>query len=159
MSGPRRGEFGNWSAGVASDERGGGVGGEGVHLYVLVHGFNSCQGHLRYVAKRIKAALGGPAVVYLAGSNQPRVNNPLFHPTHDGIDVGGERLAQEISDLVRRPEHARLKYISFFGNSLGGLIARYAFGLLFNPDTGLPLPTLPTRSPRQRQSPSVAQNL
>ena len=134
VSGPRRGEFGDWSAGVASGEER--KEGEGVHLYVLVHGFNSCSGHLQYVAKRIKAALGAPAVVYLAGSNQPRVNNPLFHPTHDGIDVSGERLAQEVSDLVRRPEHTRLKYISFFGNSLGGLITRYAFGLLFSPETG-----------------------
>jgi pimeloyl-ACP methyl ester carboxylesterase len=110
--------------------------GEAVHLYVLVHGFNSCSSHLKYVAKRIKAELGAPAVVYLAGSNQPKVNNPLFHPTHDGIDVGGERLAQEVSDLVRLPEHAGLRFISFFGNSLGGLISRYAFGLLFDSDTG-----------------------
>ncbi len=54
--------------------------------------------------------------------------------TYDGIEVGGERLAQEIEDeLVELEERGnRITKISFVGYSLGGIIARYCIGLFFS---------------------------
>ena len=52
--------------------------------------------------------------------------------TYDGIELGGERVAMEIEETLT--ELARdgyeIKKISMVGYSLGGLIARYAIGLL-----------------------------
>lgn len=42
--------------------------------------------------------------------------------------------------MVAQPEHRNLQYISFLGNSMGGLFLRFAFGLLFDRDTGLMTP-------------------
>ncbi|KAI3972584.1 hypothetical protein MKX01_019242 [Papaver californicum] len=54
--------------------------------------------------------------------------------TLDGVDIMGERLADEVLSVVkRRPEHQK---ISFVAHSLGGLVARYAIGRLYfsNPE-------------------------
>jgi triacylglycerol esterase/lipase EstA (alpha/beta hydrolase family) len=51
-----------------------------------------------------------------------------------GIDVCGQRLAQEVQQLVSSTPS--LTTISFIGHSMGGLIARYAIGLLADPATG-----------------------
>lgn len=52
--------------------------------------------------------------------------------TYDGIELGGERLCQEIEDevenLARRAQ--RIRRFSIAGYSIGGLVARYAVGLL-----------------------------
>ena len=52
--------------------------------------------------------------------------------TYDGIETGGERVTQEIEETLE--ECARsgqtIKKLSVVGYSLGGLIARYAIGLL-----------------------------
>ncbi|PKU86118.1 hypothetical protein MA16_Dca001949 [Dendrobium catenatum] len=54
--------------------------------------------------------------------------------TLDGVDVMGERLAEEVADVTnRRPE---LKKISFVAHSVGGLVARYALGRLYRPPGG-----------------------
>ena len=54
--------------------------------------------------------------------------------TYDGIEVGAERVAQEIEDEVERLEKdgTHIKKLSMVGYSLGGLIARYAIGLLYS---------------------------
>jgi len=57
-----------------------------------------------------------------------------FLKTFDGIDVCGERLAEEIKGIVR--EKPSLRSISIVGHSLGGLISRYALGVLFCKETG-----------------------
>ena len=51
---------------------------------------------------------------------------------YDGIDVGGERVAQEIEEKLQELAHDGhdIKKLSMVGYSLGGLIARYAIGLL-----------------------------
>lgn len=51
-----------------------------------------------------------------------------------GIDVCGQRLAVEVQQLVSNTPS--LTAISFIGHSMGGLIARYAIGLLSDPTTG-----------------------
>lgn len=60
-----------------------------------------------------------------------KTNSSSF--TYDGIEVGGERIADEIEQTVARltQQGARLTKISLVGYSLGGLIARYAVGLLY----------------------------
>lgn len=50
--------------------------------------------------------------------------------TYDGIDWGGERVAQEILDEVEKvaTEGGKVTRLSVMGYSLGGLIARYVIG-------------------------------
>lgn len=53
--------------------------------------------------------------------------------TYDGIERGGERLAHEVEDALdglARNGHA-IRKLSVVGYSLGGLVARYALGLLY----------------------------
>jgi hypothetical protein len=60
---------------------------------------------MRYLAKKLAAALGPSSMVHVAKCNQARVPNFIVHPTHDGVDRGGERLAEEIrqvSDSITR---------------------------------------------------------
>jgi hypothetical protein len=53
--------------------------------------------------------------------------------TYDGVDIGGERVTHEIESEVAELEKqgAKLKKISITGYSLGGLVSRYAIGLLY----------------------------
>ncbi|KAL6525449.1 hypothetical protein OROHE_015756 [Orobanche hederae] len=56
--------------------------------------------------------------------------------TFDGVDKMGERLAEEVIDVIK---HWRgVRKISFVAHSLGGLVARYAIGRLYklSPRTG-----------------------
>jgi hypothetical protein len=52
--------------------------------------------------------------------------------TYDGIELGGERLAREIEETLDALEQKgqKIQKLSIVGYSLGGLIARYAVGLL-----------------------------
>lgn len=54
--------------------------------------------------------------------------------TYDGIELGGERVCQEIEEEIERltREGQTIKKISIVGYSLGGLVARYAIGLLYS---------------------------
>uniref|UniRef100_A0A453P7C0 DUF676 domain-containing protein n=1 Tax=Aegilops tauschii subsp. strangulata TaxID=200361 RepID=A0A453P7C0_AEGTS len=58
-------------------------------------------------------------------------NSNMHKLTLDGIDVMGERLAQEvIEEINKRPQITK---ISFVAHSVGGLVARYAIGRLYRP--------------------------
>src|SRR3954469_14338320 len=52
--------------------------------------------------------------------------------TYDGIELGGERVCQEIEEEIAKLAKAgqEIKKLSLVGYSLGGLVARYAVGLL-----------------------------
>ena len=52
--------------------------------------------------------------------------------TYDGIERGGERVCAEIEAELRLVEEkgGKIKKLSIVGYSLGGLVARYAVGLL-----------------------------
>lgn len=56
--------------------------------------------------------------------------------TYDGIEVCGERLAHEIEETLSQLETDghKIRKLSVVGYSLGGLIARYALGLLYARD-------------------------
>ncbi|GAU14282.1 hypothetical protein TSUD_308420 [Trifolium subterraneum] len=52
--------------------------------------------------------------------------------TFDGVDVTGDRLAEEVISVIKR--HPSVQKISFIAHSLGGLIARYAIAKLYERD-------------------------
>jgi dienelactone hydrolase len=54
--------------------------------------------------------------------------------TYDGVDTGGERVAEEVERKIEELAESGhdITKISVVGYSLGGLIARYAIGLLFH---------------------------
>ncbi|XP_073306546.1 lipid droplet phospholipase 1-like isoform X2 [Primulina huaijiensis] len=54
--------------------------------------------------------------------------------TLDGVDVMGERLAEEVLEVIDRKPG--LKKISFVAHSVGGLVARFAIGKLCKPSKG-----------------------
>jgi hypothetical protein len=54
--------------------------------------------------------------------------------TYDGIELGGERVCLEIEEEIEKlaKEGQEIKRISIVGYSLGGLIGRFACGLLYS---------------------------
>lgn len=53
--------------------------------------------------------------------------------TYDGIELGGERVTLEIEEEIEaiRRKGGNITKLSIVGYSLGGLVARYAVGLLY----------------------------
>ena len=93
------------------------------HLVVLVHGLFGKPADWRHVVRELEAGLGGRGVrIFVSRAN-------LLWRTFDGVDVCGARLAAEVEALVAA-EGAGLETISIVGHSLGGLIGRYAVGVL-----------------------------
>ncbi|KAJ8614500.1 hypothetical protein CTAYLR_000764 [Chrysophaeum taylorii] len=90
------------------------------HLVVTVHGLSGFATDLGYVGRRLEAESDGRVVVLACTCNEGR--------TTDGLAAGGRRVADEVS----RFEAPSLRTISFLGNSLGGLYARYALAHLFD---------------------------
>ncbi|KAF1849410.1 lipase/serine esteras-like protein [Cucurbitaria berberidis CBS 394.84] len=98
------------------------------HLCVLVHGLWGNPEHLKYLSTTLRERFPEDKVHILVAKR----NAGSF--TYDGIDTGGERVADEVEQKLE--ELARsghdIKKISVIGYSLGGLIARYAIGLLYH---------------------------
>lgn len=94
------------------------------HLIVLIHGLNGAPSDLQYLAQQLSQALP-------AGSTHchcTAVNSTSRYSTHDGVDVGGQRVYDDIVSVIQRLKQSgsALQYISVVGHSLGGLYARYA---------------------------------
>ncbi|MCJ1243142.1 hypothetical protein MMC30_000339 [Trapelia coarctata] len=98
------------------------------HLCVLVHGLWGNPQHLWYLRQALEETYGKEKLAIVVAAR----NSDTF--TYDGIEVGAERVAQEIEDEVERLEKdgTHIKKLSMVGYSLGGLIARYAIGLLYS---------------------------
>ncbi|OJJ51704.1 hypothetical protein ASPZODRAFT_452842 [Penicilliopsis zonata CBS 506.65] len=96
------------------------------HLCVLVHGLWGNPSHLDYVASALRERHNEDRLVVLAVKR----NAGTF--TYDGIELGGERVAHEIEETLEKlaSEGYKIKKLSVVGYSLGGLVARYALGLL-----------------------------
>ncbi|ERF76883.1 hypothetical protein EPUS_02594 [Endocarpon pusillum Z07020] len=96
------------------------------HLCVLVHGLWGNPSHLNYVASALREKYGEDQLVVLA------VKRNAGSYTYDGIETGGERVAKEIEEALDElaREGYNMKKLSMVGYSLGGLVARYALGLL-----------------------------
>ncbi|KAF2262839.1 lipase/serine esteras-like protein [Lojkania enalia] len=98
------------------------------HLCVLVHGLWGTPDHLKFLATSLRDKYPEDKLHILV----PKRNSGSF--TYDGIELGGERVANEVEETLEdlaRSGH-EIKKLSVIGYSLGGLISRYAIGLLYH---------------------------
>ncbi|KAK3946015.1 putative serine esterase-domain-containing protein [Diplogelasinospora grovesii] len=97
------------------------------HLCVLVHGLWGNPNHMANIAKALRAQYL-PDKLYILVAKR---NAGSF--TYDGIELGGERVCVEIEEELQIIESkgGNIKKLSVVGYSLGGLVARYAIGLLY----------------------------
>ncbi|GAB7365765.1 hypothetical protein MBLNU230_g7100t1 [Neophaeotheca triangularis] len=94
------------------------------HLCVLIHGLWGNPSHLEQLRSTLQAQHEGLHIL-VAKSNTDSY-------TYDGIALGGERITNEIEQqLADLSSTTTITKISIVGYSLGGLIARYAIGLLY----------------------------
>ncbi|XP_010544033.1 PREDICTED: putative lipase ROG1 isoform X1 [Tarenaya hassleriana] len=119
---------------VESDERGNvdmtvdfpGERAEPTHLVVMVNGLIGSAQNWRFAAKQLLKKYPEDLLVHCSKRNYSML-------TFDGVDVMGQRLAEEVRSVIER--HPSLRKISFVGHSLGGLIARYAIACLYEQET------------------------
>lgn len=104
---------------------------EPTHLVVMVNGLIGSAQDWRFAAKQMLKKYPQDLVVHCSRRNHST-------QTFDGVDVMGQRLAEEVRTVIKR--HPSLKKISFVGHSLGGLIARYAVACLYEQESQQDLP-------------------
>jgi hypothetical protein len=90
----------------------------GLHLIILVHGFEGNSNDMRVIKNEI--ALINPSIVFLSSiNNQEDTGNDLFQM--------GKKLASEVKSYIKEwNEGLIFKKISFIGHSIGGVIIRSA---------------------------------
>nr|XP_025632950.1 putative lipase YOR059C isoform X1 [Arachis hypogaea]XP_025632951.1 putative lipase YOR059C isoform X1 [Arachis hypogaea] len=94
------------------------------HLVVMVNGILGSATDWKFAAEQFVQELPDEVFVHCSERNVSKL-------TLDGVDVMGERLAEEVREVVRRKPNMRK--ISFVAHSVGGLVARYAIGKLYRP--------------------------
>ena len=96
------------------------------HLCVLIHGLWGNPTHLSYLAASLRDKYPEEKLHVLVS----KTNSDTF--TYDGIDLGAERVTQEIEGHIKDLEGkgCKIRKLSIVGYSLGGLVARYTIGLL-----------------------------
>ncbi|KAK9465159.1 putative serine esterase-domain-containing protein [Lipomyces arxii] len=97
------------------------------HLFVLLHGFWGNPSHLHKVRDLLLKKY--PKVQILIPSSYSG------NLTYDGVAVCGNRVVDEIKSSIKtlqKSDGIEIKWFSIVGYSLGGLIARYVVGELFN---------------------------
>ena len=93
------------------------------HLVVLVNGLVGSRYNWAVISDLLTTHLDPNSThVYISTANE-------FTATYDGIDTCGERLAQEIQNLVSK--NPNLERISVLGHSMGALLLRYALAELY----------------------------
>ncbi|KAJ4834616.1 hypothetical protein Tsubulata_043234 [Turnera subulata] len=97
------------------------------HLVIMVNGIIGSAQNWKYAAKQFLKKYPGDVIVHCSHANSALL-------TLDGVDVMGERLAEEVISVIKG--HPSVQKISFVGHSLGGLIARYAIAKLYQTDSG-----------------------
>lgn len=120
--------------------------GDADHLCVLVHGYSNRgipfsvdelifnlrlwgnPAHMWYIESALRDKYAADRLHILV----PKGNAGNF--TYDGIELGAERVTQEIESFLEQQESEgkQVKKLSIVGYSLGGLVARYAIGLLYS---------------------------
>lgn len=94
------------------------------HLVVMVNGLVGSSEDWKFAAEQFVKKLPDKIVVHRSECNR-------LNLTFDGVDLMGQRLADEVISVVKK--RSGVQKISFVAHSLGGLIARYAIGRLFEP--------------------------
>ncbi|TQD74145.1 hypothetical protein C1H46_040319 [Malus baccata] len=94
------------------------------HLVIMVNGIIGSASDWRYAADQFVKKLPDKVIVHRSECNSSRL-------TFDGVDLMGERLAEEVLAVIRK--RSEVQKISFVAYSLGGLVARYAIGRLYAP--------------------------
>nr|GEW70592.1 putative lipase ROG1 [Tanacetum cinerariifolium] len=94
------------------------------HLVVMVNGILGSSEDWRFAAEQFVKSL--PDRVFVHRSEKNAASQTL-----DGVDVMGERLSQEVLEVIKQKPN--LRKISFVAHSVGGLVARYAIGRLYRP--------------------------
>ncbi|KAI8577600.1 hypothetical protein K450DRAFT_251594 [Umbelopsis ramanniana AG] len=101
------------------------ISGQKVHLFVLHHGLWGNKNHLQYITKQLNEAYKDKIHTLNVAVNEAKL-------TYDGVDLCGNRLVEKVRKEVEalEKEGKVVDKCSFFGYSLGGLISRYAIGVL-----------------------------
>ncbi|KAK7290476.1 hypothetical protein RIF29_04925 [Crotalaria pallida] len=100
------------------------------HLVVMVNGILGSVTDWQFAAEQFVRELPDKVYVHCSERNVSRL-------TLDGVDVMGERLAEEVLGVIQTKPN--LHKISFVAHSVGGLVARYAIGSLYRPSVREPL--------------------
>ncbi|KAI9255220.1 putative serine esterase-domain-containing protein [Phascolomyces articulosus] len=96
-------------------------------LIVLQHGLWGTASHMEFIEQQIVENLDSKTIVVL----NVECNEDKY--TYDGVDICGNRLADNIQDHVKYladEENKKVTKLILIGYSLGGLMARYAVGIL-----------------------------
>jgi hypothetical protein len=95
------------------------------HLVVFVHGHNGHPSDLTYVSTQLQQKNPERVISYLTTSFEGK--------TSIGVDIMGHSVANEVQEYLETlsKQDFVIKYISFVGHSLGGLVSRYAIGVLY----------------------------
>ncbi|KAI7367418.1 hypothetical protein KC354_g3437 [Hortaea werneckii] len=98
-----------------------------VHLCVLIHGLWGDPSHMLALQEALRSRYPHQSLQFLITKSNAKAK------TYDGICIGGERAAHEIEHCIHELSCNGLhtRRISIVGYSMGGLIARYAIGVLF----------------------------
>jgi len=97
------------------------------HVVVLQHGLHGFPSTFDSLVTLLKNKLASDNYhFHIAISNSGK-----FLITHDGIDVGGKRLVEEIEMLRQNLKLEKGTKLTLIGHSLGGLYCRYAIGYMF----------------------------
>ncbi|XP_043715999.1 lipid droplet phospholipase 1-like isoform X2 [Telopea speciosissima] len=94
------------------------------HLVVMANGILGRSKDWKFAAEQFARMLPDKVIVHCSERNESKM-------TLDGVDVMGERLVEEVVEVIKRKPHVRK--ISFIAHSMGGLVARYAIGRLYRP--------------------------
>ncbi|OEL31614.1 Protein ecdysoneless-like protein [Dichanthelium oligosanthes] len=112
-----------WSADADAEVAQGG--GFPEHLVIMVNGLVGSADDWKFAAEQFVTRMPDKVIVHRSQSNSAT-------QTFDGVDFMGERLANEVLSVVE--QRNGVKKISFVAHSLGGLVARYAIGRLYEPN-------------------------
>ncbi|KAI9340512.1 putative serine esterase-domain-containing protein [Obelidium mucronatum] len=95
------------------------------HLFVLQHGLWGDETHMNFIIETIKQKHSSEDIEFLNCALNTGTN------TYAGIDGCGHILVKQILDRLKDESKPRVTHISFIGYSFGGLVVRYAIGVLF----------------------------
>lgn len=97
------------------------------HICILIHGLWGSPSHLNFLRETLQTQHPEGNLHFLVTKSNAEYN------TYDGIEVGAERITNEIEEAIKdiEAEGSSVKKISIIGYSMGGLIARYVIGLLY----------------------------